>query len=67
MNIPTTKTIKLCDAERFCEGLRQLAIECNLDSLNYTGFGVTRFTFKDGSSIGGIRAWIEAGIITTNE
>ena len=63
MNIPATKTITLCDAERFVIGLRQLAIECNLVSVKYTKLGVTSFNFKDGSSVGGNGAWIAAGII----
>ncbi len=61
MNIPTTRT--LCDAERFCIGLKMLAEECNMNSVKYTGLGITKFIFEDGSTIGGMRAFIDAGII----
>lgn len=62
INIPTTRS--LCDCERFIEGLRLLAIECNLESVDYTKAGfVMTYRFKDGSSVGGKRAWIDAGII----
>lgn len=63
MVIPTTKTVTLCDAERFCEGLKQLAIECNMDSLVYDKIGIISYNFKDGSHVGATRAWKEAGII----
>jgi len=61
MNIPTTRT--LCDAERFCIGLKMLAEECNMSSLEYNGFGIIKFIFNDGSTIGGMRAFMEAGIV----
>ena len=61
MNIPTTKTI--CDAERFCIGLKMLAKECNMNSVEYNGMGIKKFIFNDGSVMGGIRAFIESGII----
>lgn len=61
MNIPTTKT--LCDAERFCIGLKMLAEECNMNSVEYNGFGIQKFIFNDGSAVGGIRAFMESGIV----
>lgn len=61
MNIPTTKT--LSDAERFCIGLRMLAAECNMSKIEYCGLGVKIFRFSDGSSVGGMRAYVEAGLI----
>ena len=63
MVIPTTKTVTLCDAERFCEGLKQLAIECHLDSIVCNKIGLLRYNFKDGSYVGATRAWQEAGVI----
>lgn len=35
-NIPTEKTVKLADAERFAIGLRQLFEECNVQSWSMT-------------------------------
>lgn len=61
MNIPTTKT--LCDAERFCIGLKMLADECNMSSLEYNGLGVIKFIFNDGFTIGGMRSLMDAGIV----
>ena len=61
MDIP--KTRKMTDAERFCYGLRELSVECNLVSVNRNMFGVTLFQFEDGSTVGGLRAYMEAGII----
>jgi hypothetical protein len=63
MDIP--KTRKMSDAERFCYGLRELSVECNLASVNYNMFGITSFQFEDGSSVGGMTAYQEAGIITS--
>ena len=61
MNIPTTRT--LYDAERFCIGLKMLAEECNMSSVEYNGLGIMKFIFEDGSIVGGIRAFMDAGII----
>lgn len=61
MQIPTTRT--LCDAERFCIGLKMLAEECNLDSVEYMGLGIKKFIFEDGSTMGGMRVFMEAGIV----
>ena len=61
MNIPTTRT--LCDAERFCIGLKMLAEECNMGSIEYNGFGIKKFIFEDGSTVGGMRAFMDAGIV----
>ena len=52
MDIPKTKTITLCDAERYAEGLKQLAKECNLTGIRYCKMGVQSFSFADGSVIG---------------
>lgn len=61
MQIPTTKTLN--DMERFCEGLRLLASECNMVGIEFNGFGPTKFNFKDGSWVGSLRAAISAGWI----
>lgn len=61
MDIPRTR--EMSDAERFCYGLGMLARECNLASVNYTALGVSSFQFEDGSSVGGMTAYKEAGII----
>lgn len=61
MDIP--KTREMSDAERFCYGLGMLARECNLTNVNYNAFGVLLFQFKDRSSVGGLTAYQEAGII----
>ena len=61
MQIPTTRT--LCDAERFCIGLKMLAEECNMESVEYMGFGIKKFIFEDGSTVGGMRAFMDAGIV----
>ena len=65
MEIPTTR--RLSDAERYVEGLKLLAKECNLDIVRYDMIGITKFIFSDGSSIGGMRAFIDAGYVTFNE
>ena len=64
MDIP--KTREMSDAERFCYGLGMLAIECNLASVTHNMFGITFFEFEDGSSVGGLTAYREAGIIRKN-
>lgn len=61
MDIP--KTREMSDAERFCYGLRELSVECNLASVEYNTFGITFYQFGDGSAVGGLRAYREAGII----
>lgn len=63
MEIPKTKTITLCDAERFIEGLKMLAKECNATNIEYNGFGPLKFIFDDGSEVGSVRAFINAGYI----
>ena len=60
-NIPTER--KLSQAERFCEGLRLLALECGLHDVTVTGFGPRTFTFNDGSSVGSMRAMFIAGLV----
>lgn len=64
MDIP--KTREMSDAERFCYGLGMLARECNLASVNHNMIGITLFQFEDGSTVGGMRAYMEAGIIRKN-
>lgn len=61
LEIPKTK--KLCQAERFAEGLRLLSLECGLESLDRNAFGIIGFNFEDGSSVGGLGVWKVAGII----
>ena len=61
MNIQTSRT--LCDAERFCIGLKMLAEECDMRGVEYTGLGIKKFMFEDGSTVGGMRAFMEAGIV----
>lgn len=65
MEIPTTR--RLNNAERYVEGLKLLAKECNLDTVRYDKLGITKFIFSDGSSIGGLRAFMDAGYVTFNE
>lgn len=64
MEINKTKTTVLSQAERFCEGLKMLSEECGLSTLEYNKIGLLIFYFDDGSSVGGLRACIEAGLIT---
>lgn len=61
MNIPTQKTITLSQASRFCEGLRLLGQECGLTDIRYNKLGILSYMFNDGSSVGSMRAAIEAG------
>ena len=65
MEIPTSR--RLCDAERFVEGLRLLAKECNMTDVNYCKLGINKFRFRDGSTIGGMRAFIDANIVVFND
>lgn len=64
MNIPATKI--LCDAERFIIGLKMLAEECNMSFIEYNKLGILKFKFEDGSTVGGMRAFMDAGIIKTH-
>lgn len=64
INIP--KTQELTNAERFCIGLKELAIECYLDSITYNPFGVTKYEFNDGSKVSSLTAHKEAGLIKNN-
>ena len=65
MNIPTAR--QLSQAERFVEGLKILASECGLSSVNYNAFGITKFIFEDGTWMGSVRAYINAGYINENK
>ena len=62
MEIPKTKT--LCDAERFVEGLKLLAKECNISNVRYNQLGILSYEFADGSKIGGMSAMRLANIIS---
>jgi len=66
INIPQTTTRELSDSERFTVGLRKLAEVCNLESTVYTQLGIRTINFQDGSSIGCLRLFIDAGIISGN-
>lgn len=66
INIPQTTTRELSDSERFIVGLRKLAEVCNLQSTVYTPLGINTIKFQDGSSIGCLRLFIDAGIISGN-
>ena len=66
MQIPTVKVKNLSQAERFCEGLKMLSEECNVSSITYNRAGFVMFHFNDGSSVAGIRACIEAGLLDYN-
>ena len=69
MDIPKqiTVTKNLCDAERFCYGLKQLAKETNMSSIVWMKLGIETFKFADGSSVGCLRAFKEAGLINDNQ
>lgn len=64
MNIPTTK--QLCEAERFVIGLKMLANECNMSGVEYSKLGIIKFEFGDGSTVGGLRAYMDAGLIKSH-
>lgn len=53
----------MCDAERFITGLKMLAEECNMSFVRYNGLGIWKFEFEDGSTVGGMRAFMDAGIV----
>lgn len=61
MNITITKI--MCDAERFIVGLKMLAEECNMSFVRYNRLGILKFEFEDGSAVGCMRAFMDAGII----
>lgn len=62
MEIPRTKV--LSQAERFIEGLKLLADECNMSSVKYTKMGIViTYKFDDSSSVGCGRAHQMAGLI----
>lgn len=64
MEIPKTQTLNLSEAERFCLGLNMLAKECKMERIEYCMLGIQKLHFADGSSIGGLRAYIDAGLLT---
>ena len=47
----------------FCIGLKMLAEECNLSEISYIPLGIKTFIFKDGSKVGGLGAFMSAGLI----
>ena len=61
--IATDKLVGKCDCEKFVVGLNELAQQCNVSSVTYNRLGITRIEFEDGSFIGGLRLWKDAGII----
>lgn len=62
MEIPQIK--KMCQAERFAVGLKLLAEECGMTSIEYNKLGmIISYEFDDGSSIGSWRAHKEAELI----
>ena len=63
MDIPSQITRNLCDAERFCYGLKLLAEETNMSSIIWSNLGVETLKFADGSSVGSLRAFKEAGLV----
>lgn len=63
MDIPRKITVELDQCLRFAIGLKQLADECGMTQIRYSDIGVTTFIFEDGSSIGCLRAFKEAGLI----
>lgn len=64
MEISKNQTLNLLDAERFCLGLKMLAEECNMVKIDSCDFGVKKLYFADGSCIGGLRVYVDAGLIT---
>ena len=54
---------EICDAEKFCSGLKELAAECGLSTIKYSMLGVTSYVFNDGSSISCIEAHKQADLI----
>lgn len=54
---------EICDAEKFCNGLKQLAAECDLSAVAYSVLGVTSYTFLDGSFISCLEAHKQANLI----
>ena len=63
IEIPDTKLIKLCDAEKFVDALRIIGDKCGVKSVTYNKLGIVEFEFNDGSSIGGLRAFIDSGYV----
>ena len=64
MEIPKKEIVDLCQARRFCIGLKQLAEECGMSSVTYNKMGmIITYTFNDGSSVGSFRAHREAGLV----
>ena len=54
---------KWSDVNRFIQGLKDLSERCNLHSVTYNAFGITKFEFADGSSAGGMRVWFDSDVI----
>ena len=52
-----------CNCEKFCMLLRKIAAECDMTSIDWNKIGVIKLYFDDGSSIGTLRAFKEAGLI----
>lgn len=50
-------------AQRFIIGLEKLTNECDLTQVSYNAFGPLELIFNDGSSVGMIRAFMDANLI----
>lgn len=49
--IPTTKEVKLSQADRFIIGFKDLVNECGLTNIIYNQFGIKDYIFEDGSNL----------------
>ena len=63
MEIPKTQMLNLSQSERFCLGLKMIADECELERIEYNMLGVQTLHFADGSSVGGLRIYFDAGLL----
>lgn len=61
--IPDDKVIKISEAEKFVECLKIALRECNCSNVSYNKLGPITLEFSDGSSIGCVRMWYNAGLL----
>ena len=61
--IPDTKVVKISNAEKFTECLRIALKECECTNFTYNKFGPITLEFADGSTIGCVRMWYNAGLL----
>ena len=54
-------------AQRFISGLEKLTNECDLTQVTYNAFGPLKLDFNDGSSVGMIRAFMDANLIDEDD